>query len=56
MDAIAHRLGMDPLEIQILNAFEEGSLSTTGQVLKSMVFKGTLIATAEKFGWKEWQQ
>ena len=56
MDSIAHRLDMDPLEIRMINAFEEGSISTTGQVLQSMVIKDTLTAAAERFGWKEWQR
>ena len=56
MDSIAHRLGKDPLEIRLLNAFEEGSLSTTGQVLQSVAIKETLIAAADRFGWKEWHR
>jgi len=40
----------------MINAFEEGSISTTGQVLQSMVIKDTLTAAAERFGWKEWQR
>jgi CO/xanthine dehydrogenase Mo-binding subunit len=56
MDSLARRLGIDPLEIRLLNAFEEGSLGSTGQVLHSMVVKDTLVSAAERFGWKEWQQ
>jgi len=56
MDSIAHRLGKDPLEIRLLNVFEEGSLSTTGQILKNVVIKETLIAAADRFGWKEWHR
>jgi CO/xanthine dehydrogenase Mo-binding subunit len=52
MDSIARRLGKDPLEIRLLNAFEDGSLSTTGQVLQSVAVKETLVAAAERFGWK----
>lgn len=56
MDSIAHRLGIDPLEIRLLNAFEEGSTSPTGQMLKSVAIKKTLEAASERFGWKEWQR
>ena len=56
MDSIAHRLGMDPLEIRLLNVFEEGSPSPTGQMLESVAIKETLESAAEQFGWKEWQR
>jgi CO/xanthine dehydrogenase Mo-binding subunit len=56
MDDIAHELGIDPLEIRMLNAFDEDSPSPTGQVLQSVVVKESLIAAADRFGWKEWQQ
>ena len=56
MDSIAHRLGKDPLEIRLLNAFDEGSVSGTGQVLQSVAIKDTLTAAAERFGWKEWRR
>jgi CO/xanthine dehydrogenase Mo-binding subunit len=53
MDDIAQALGMDPVEIRLLNAFHEGSLSPTGQVLHSVVVKETLRSAAERFGWTE---
>jgi CO/xanthine dehydrogenase Mo-binding subunit len=53
MDDIAHELGIDPLEIRLLNAFDEGSPSPTGQVLHSVVVKDTLIKAAQRFGWEE---
>jgi CO/xanthine dehydrogenase Mo-binding subunit len=53
MDTIACRLGMDPLKIRLLNAFDEGSISPTGQVLQSVAVRDTLISAAERFGWKE---
>ena len=53
MDDIALALGIDPLDIRLLNAFEEGSLSPTGQVLHSAVVKESLRKAAERFGWKE---
>ncbi len=42
MDDIAKALGIDPLEIRLLNAFDEGSSSPTGQVLHSVVVKESL--------------
>jgi CO/xanthine dehydrogenase Mo-binding subunit len=56
MDDIARELGIDPLEIRMLNAFDEGSPSPTGQVLESVVVKDSLTMAADRFGWKEWQQ
>ncbi|HWI14516.1 MAG TPA: molybdopterin cofactor-binding domain-containing protein, partial [Burkholderiales bacterium] len=53
MDDIAHALGIDPLDIRLLNGFEEGSTSPTGQVLQSVVLKRSLEKAAERFGWKE---
>jgi CO/xanthine dehydrogenase Mo-binding subunit len=53
MDDIAKALGIDPLEIRLRNAFDEGSPSPTGQVLHSVVVKESLLKAAERFGWKE---
>jgi CO/xanthine dehydrogenase Mo-binding subunit len=52
MDDIAKALNIDPLEIRLLNAFDEGSSSPTGQVLHSVVVKETLRKAAERFGWE----
>jgi nicotinate dehydrogenase large molybdopterin subunit len=52
MDDIAKALGKDPLEIRLLNAFDEGSSSPTGQELHSVVVKETLRKAAERFGWE----
>ncbi len=51
MDEIAEKLGMDPLDIRLVNAFNEGSISPTGQKLESVVVKESLLRAAEKFGW-----
>jgi CO/xanthine dehydrogenase Mo-binding subunit len=53
MDEIAEALHLDPLEIRLLNAFEEGAASPTGQVLHSVVLKESLLKAAQRFGWKE---
>jgi CO/xanthine dehydrogenase Mo-binding subunit len=53
MDDIAAALNMDPLEIRLINAYEEGSKSSTGQVLHSVAVKESLLKAAARFGWKE---
>jgi CO/xanthine dehydrogenase Mo-binding subunit len=53
MDDIAAALGIDPLEIRLRNAFDEGSISPTGQVLHSVVVRDSLLKAAERFGWRE---
>jgi carbon-monoxide dehydrogenase large subunit len=53
MDDIAKTLGIDPLKIRLMNAFEEGSISPTGQVLHSVVVKESLEKAAARFGWNE---
>jgi carbon-monoxide dehydrogenase large subunit len=51
MDDIAHALGIDPIDIRLLNAFEEGSISPTGQKLHSVVAKESILRAAKMFGW-----
>jgi carbon-monoxide dehydrogenase large subunit len=51
MDDIATLLNMDPLDIRLVNAFNEGSISPTGQKLQSVVVKESLLRAAERFGW-----
>ncbi len=53
MDEIAKALGKDPLEIRLLNAFEEGSASPTNQELNSVVVKESLLKAADSFGWRK---
>jgi CO/xanthine dehydrogenase Mo-binding subunit len=53
MDSIARRLSMDPLRIRLLNSYDEGAVSPTGQVLHSVAIKKTLVAAANRFGWRE---
>jgi nicotinate dehydrogenase large molybdopterin subunit len=52
MDDIATALGIDPLAIRLRNAFDEGSVSPTGQVLQSVVVKQSLLRAAGRFGWE----
>jgi CO/xanthine dehydrogenase Mo-binding subunit len=51
MDDMAKDLGLDPLEMRLMNALEEGSLSPTSQKLHSVVVKKTLLQAADRFGW-----
>ena len=37
----------------VRNAFNEGSMSPTGQVLHSVVVRESLMQAAERYGWKE---
>jgi CO/xanthine dehydrogenase Mo-binding subunit len=53
MDDMASALGLDPLDIRLLNVFDEGSLSPTGQVLQSVVARQSLLQAADRFGWRE---
>jgi len=53
MDDIATKLGMNPLDIRLLNAFHEGSSSPTGQVLHSVVVKESLETASARFRWQE---
>jgi nicotinate dehydrogenase large molybdopterin subunit len=51
MDDMAHALGIDPIDIRLMNAFEEGSISPTGQKLHSVVAKESILRAAKRFGW-----
>jgi CO/xanthine dehydrogenase Mo-binding subunit len=52
MDTIAHRLGMDPLEIRRKNMLCEGDTFATGQVMHDVYYQECLEATTEKLGWE----
>jgi CO/xanthine dehydrogenase Mo-binding subunit len=56
MDDMAAELGIEPLDIRLMNAFNEGSASPTGQVLEAVVVRDSLEMATERFGWKEWQK
>ena len=53
MDDIAAALGLDPLDIRLLNAFDEDSAGPTGQILHSVAVKDSLLQAAARFGWTE---
>lgn len=51
MDVIAHQLGMDPLELRLKNALDEGDLSSVGDVVQSIGLKQCLREAAEAIDW-----
>jgi CO/xanthine dehydrogenase Mo-binding subunit len=53
LDLLARELGLDPLELRLKNAFEEGDLSPVGQRLHNVAVKETLRRAAEATGWLE---
>jgi 4-hydroxybenzoyl-CoA reductase subunit alpha len=52
-DALAEKLGMDPLEFRIKNAVHEGYVTPTRTVITSCAEVETMRSAAEKAGWKE---
>ncbi|RJR50347.1 MAG: aldehyde oxidase [Desulfobacteraceae bacterium] len=53
LDALARKLGMDPLELRIKNAVHEGYVTPTKTVISSCAEVETIQKAAEKAGWKE---
>ena len=52
MDMIAHKLGMDPVEIRLKNAVEDGDISPTGQqVLYGVGLKECIKKVAQSIDW-----
>ncbi|HVP80779.1 MAG TPA: xanthine dehydrogenase family protein molybdopterin-binding subunit [Thermodesulfobacteriota bacterium] len=51
MDMIAHRLGIDPLELRLKNAYAEGDRYINGQVLHGVGLKETIEKAAQEIGW-----
>jgi CO/xanthine dehydrogenase Mo-binding subunit len=51
MDIIAEKLGIDPLEIRLKNAYEEGDRYINGQVLHGVGLKDTLKKASQEIGW-----
>src|SRR5512143_3486209 len=47
MDEIAHRLGMDPIDIRMKNIFVEGDISYWGEQLHAVGLKETLVKATE---------
>ena len=55
MDILAEKVGMDPLEFRLLNAFTNGSVTATGQRLDNheVSIRETMKLATEAIGWKE---
>ena len=51
MDMIAHKLGMDPLEIRLKNAYVDGDTYINGQVMTRVGLKETLLTAGREIGW-----
>lgn len=51
MDIIAERLGIDPVELRRKNIYQEGSVSSSGQILHSVGLGETLSRAAKALGW-----
>jgi CO/xanthine dehydrogenase Mo-binding subunit len=51
MDIIAHRLGIDPLELRLKNCFVENDRYINGQVLRAVGLKETLERAGREIGW-----
>lgn len=51
MDALAKKLGMDPLELRKKNAYREGSISVTGEKLFSVGLFESLEKAGEMIDW-----
>jgi CO/xanthine dehydrogenase Mo-binding subunit len=53
MDSLAHRLGMDPLELRLKNLLRSGDRFATGEVIQEARFAECLQAAARALGWGE---
>ena len=56
MDIIAHKLGIDPLEIRLKNGYVEGDYYINGQVLHGVGLKETLRKAGQEIGWGRLKQ
>lgn len=52
MDELAARLNMDPLEFRLKNVLRDGSVSVTGEVMKSVGVADCLEAAAKNLDWE----
>ena len=56
MDIMAAALGIDPLELRLINGVEEGSISATGERLHSVGLKAALKKSARVISWRSTNQ
>jgi CO/xanthine dehydrogenase Mo-binding subunit len=52
MDAIAAELGMDPLDLRLKNAWEDGDVAINGQVLRNPAVREALERASDAIGWR----
>ncbi|MDP2661446.1 MAG: molybdopterin-dependent oxidoreductase, partial [Dehalococcoidia bacterium] len=52
IDMIAERLGIDPLELRLLNAVGEGDTTNAGRILRNVSLRECLQGVAERADWK----
>ncbi|NWF91478.1 MAG: molybdopterin-dependent oxidoreductase [Syntrophaceae bacterium] len=53
LDTIAEKMGIDPLDLRLKNAFQAGEPHPAKLLVQSCGFSDTLIKAAEEIGWKE---
>jgi CO/xanthine dehydrogenase Mo-binding subunit len=53
MDALADRLGLDPLELRLRNVLRDGDVYATGETLHDVRFAELLERAAEAVAWRE---
>lgn len=51
MDIIAHKLGIDPLEIRLKNAYMDGDRYINGQLMETVGLKETFLQASREIGW-----
>jgi len=51
LDMLAEKLGIDPVEFRLKNAWEDGDQMATGQVVQNLGLKDAIRAAAERIGW-----
>ncbi|HAJ33609.1 MAG TPA: aldehyde oxidase [Candidatus Atribacteria bacterium] len=57
MDILAHKLGIDPVQFRLQNAYSIGSSTPNGQVLTHSVgVKETIKGAVDLAGWEEWKE
>lgn len=52
MDALAAKLGMDPLDIRLKNVLRDGSVNTNGEVMESVAVAECLEKAAANIDWR----
>ena len=53
MDIIAERLGIDPLELRLKNAYGDGDRYINGQIMTRVGLKETLLTAGRAIGWNK---